>query len=55
MSDERPVPGSNDEDILEDDGLDPFRDSSVGTKDPNIVGDVGPYDTPPGQDPEGQT
>ena len=39
-------------DDLLDDGLDPFRDSPVGTNDPNIVGDVGPFDVPPGQDPE---
>jgi hypothetical protein len=26
--------------------------TGVGVEDPNIVGDVGPTDTPPGRDPE---
>jgi hypothetical protein len=30
---------------------DRLRGSSVGVEDPHIVGDVGPYDKPPGQDP----
>lgn len=33
--------------------LDRLRDSGVGTQDPNIVGDAGPGDTPPGADVEG--
>jgi hypothetical protein len=37
---------------LEEDEFEPFRESPVGTNDPNIVGDVGPFDTPPGRDPE---
>jgi hypothetical protein len=28
-----------------------FRGTGAGTEDPNIVGDVGPYDTAPGADP----
>ena len=32
--------------------LDRFRGSGVGLEDPNIVGDVGPTDVPPGQDPD---
>ena len=32
--------------------VDGARGSGVGTEDPNIVGDVGPTDVPPGQDPE---
>jgi hypothetical protein len=28
------------------------RGTGVGTEDPNIVGDVGPTDVPPGRDPE---
>ena len=33
---------------------DKMRGSGAGTEDPNIVGDVGPYDKPPGRDqPEG--
>lgn len=30
-----------------------MRGSSVGVEDPNIVGDVGPTDIPPGKDPDG--
>ena len=33
--------------------VDRARGSGVGVEDPNIVGDVGPTDVPPGQDPEG--
>ncbi len=36
----------------EEGALAAFRDSPVGTNDPNIVGDVGPTDTPPGRDPD---
>jgi hypothetical protein len=37
----------------EEDGLaDRARHSGVGVEDPNIVGDVGPTDIPPGTDPE---
>ena len=32
--------------------LDRFRGTGVGVEDPNIVGDVGPTDVPPGQDPD---
>lgn len=32
--------------------LDGMRDMPVGTLDPNIVGDAGPTDIPPGSDPE---
>lgn len=35
-----------------DDGLvDRLRDMPVGTLDPNIIGDAGPTDVPPGSDP----
>ncbi len=34
----------------EDGFLDKFRRTAVGTEDPNIVGDVGPTDIPPGSD-----
>ena len=38
----------------DDEGLlDKLRQSPVGANDPNIVGDAGPVDTAPGQDPEG--
>lgn len=33
--------------------LDRMRDVGVGTEDPNIVGDAGPVDIPPGRDPDG--
>ena len=33
--------------------IDRLRGSPVGVEDPNIVGDVGPVDIPPGRDPEG--
>lgn len=31
--------------------LDQLRDMPVGTNDPNIIGDAGPLDVPPGSDP----
>ena len=40
-------PPSDDEDMI-----DKLRDMPVGTNDPNIVGDVGPTDIPPGSDPD---
>ena len=33
--------------------LDRFRGTGVGVEDPNIVGDAGPSDVPPGADPDG--
>lgn len=33
--------------------LDRMRDMGVGTEDPNIIGDAGPTDVPPGSDPHG--
>jgi hypothetical protein len=33
--------------------IDRLRGTGVGVEDPNIVGDVGPTDIPPGRDPEG--
>jgi hypothetical protein len=39
-------PLDNDEDVL-----DRLRDAPTGTNDPNIVGNVGPTDVPPGEDP----
>jgi hypothetical protein len=32
--------------------LERLRGSGMGTHDPNIVGDAGPVDVPPGRDPE---
>lgn len=53
---EEPFPGEDvpDEQLEEDDGdtvLDRLRGSGVGVEDPNIVGDAGPTDIPPGADP----
>lgn len=52
---EEPFPSED----LPDDALDHeehltdrMRHSGVGVEDPNIVGDVGPTDIPPGADPE---
>ena len=51
---EVPVAGEGDEG---DDGdaieeiLEELREMPVGTNDPNIVGDAGPTDVPPGSDP----
>jgi hypothetical protein len=36
---------------VDDDLLDKMRGMGVGTEDPNIVGDAGPTDVPPGADP----
>lgn len=45
----------DDEDIELDDGdeglLDRLRQMPVGVTDPNIIGDAGPTDIPPGSDP----
>lgn len=35
----------------DDDLLDQLRDMPVGVNDPNIIGDAGPTDIPPGTDP----
>jgi hypothetical protein len=45
--DEAPVE-TDDHDSL----LDRLRGTGVGVEDPNIVGDVGPTDIPPGPDPD---
>ena len=39
------------EDDQHDGVLDRLRDMPVGTLDPNIIGDAGPVDVPPGSDP----
>lgn len=55
MEDEIPFAGENEDDETEgDEGesiLDRLRGSGVGTEDPNIIGDAGPTDIPPGSDP----
>ena len=50
------IPDEDEMDVTSDDdesALDKMRDTGVGTEDPNIVGDVGPTDIPPGRDPDG--
>ncbi|MCB1017279.1 MAG: hypothetical protein KDB10_19490 [Acidimicrobiales bacterium] len=37
----------------DEDLLDQARGTGVGTEDPNIVGDAGPVDVPPGHGPDG--
>ena len=37
--------------VEDDDLLDQLRDMPVGVNDPNIIGDAGPTDVPPGTDP----
>ena len=53
---EEPFEGEDvpDEELAEhEDGLaDRVRHLGIGVEDPNIVGDVGPTDVPPGADPE---
>jgi hypothetical protein len=58
LPDEVPFPSEDlPDELLEESGAeqvaDRLRGSGVGTEDPNIVGDVGPTDIPPGSDPEG--
>ena len=51
---EEPFPSEDvpDEQLEDEDGvLDRMRGSGVGVEDPNIVGDAGPTDIPPGADP----
>ena len=52
---EEPFAGEDvtDEELGDHDGTlaDRARHSGVGVEDPNIVGDVGPTDVPPGADP----
>ncbi len=52
---EEPFPSEDlpDDALAHDDSLtDRMRHSGVGVEDPNIVGDVGPTDVPPGVDPD---
>lgn len=46
-----PTPDDDDLDADEPGLLDRLRGTGVGVEDPNIVGDVGPTDVPPGRDP----
>ena len=56
MDDTLPPDANDDVDDIEDDEaqedlLHQLHDMPVGTRDPNIVGDAGPFDVPPGADP----
>jgi hypothetical protein len=46
-SNEDDDPGEHEHENL----LDELREMPVGTNDPNIIGDAGPLDVPPGSDP----
>ena len=53
---ETPFPGEEadvDETGEVEEIIDRLRGTGVGVEDPNIVGNVGPTDVPPGQDPDG--
>ena len=50
---EEPFPGEEEEGSIDEGLLDRLRGTGVGTDDPNIVGDAGPVDIPPGIDPHG--
>jgi hypothetical protein len=41
----------SDEHVAGEEVLEALRDMPVGTRDPNIIGDAGPFDVPPGSDP----
>lgn len=43
---------TDDEPSLLETIIDRARGTGVGTEDPNIVGDAGPTDVPPGKDPD---
>lgn len=45
------LPADEDQEDHEEGILDRIRDMPVGTSDPNIIGDAGPTDVPPGSDP----
>ena len=47
------APVEIDEPELDPDALEGMRGTGVGVEDPNIDGDVGPTDVPPGRDPDG--
>jgi hypothetical protein len=49
-----PQAADEEHDSLIETVIDRMRGTGVGTEDPNIVGDVGPTDVPPGRDPDPQ-
>jgi hypothetical protein len=60
MSDDEAVPAEepfDDGETVEEEGIietmvERMRGTGVGTEDPNIIGDAGPVDVPPGRDPD---
>jgi hypothetical protein len=44
--------GADEDQSLLESVIERARGTGVGTEDPNIVGDVGPTDVPPGKDPD---
>jgi hypothetical protein len=50
MAEDRDTTAGDDEDG-EDSVIEALREMPVGTNDPNIIGDAGPLDVPPGSDP----
>ena len=50
MPDAPTSPDPDEADAHEEGLLDRLRGSGVGVNDPNIVGDAGPFDVPPGRD-----
>jgi hypothetical protein len=49
-----PDAGDGNDGAPDDSPIEALRAMPVGTNDPNIVGDVGPVDVPPGTDPRGE-
>jgi hypothetical protein len=49
LPEEEPFPGEDDEGVVET-LVERMRGTGVGTEDPNIIGDAGPTDVPPGRD-----
>jgi hypothetical protein len=52
--DSEPLEDTEQDDSLIETIVDRMRGTGVGTEDPNIVGDAGPTDVPPGRDPDPQ-
>jgi hypothetical protein len=51
MENERDERGEQDPSLVET-IIERMRGTGVGTEDPNIIGDAGPTDVPPGRDPD---
>lgn len=52
METEPEAPGEKDDTSRLETALRRMRGTGVGSEDPNIVGDAGPTDVPPGRDPD---